>query len=464
MSKKQKIWSLLQKNKLNLFVLLWFTLAWSWPLMSQATSITLSPLLGHALAIIVIVTNISISTTLLLCVFSYLDKIFTKQGKVLSLVTSLVVLAFTDFAVAWLTSLIWVGPGSKIDNILPLGSPALLLANTPLGFTSRIIGFYGLAAVFWLVVYLLFKNKIRLAFITTSFFVGLAVVSSIAWHSANGENINVVIVSEYATDKVPTIDTNNVNLVVFPEYGLDNIDNTSLNKRLIKSGQKTLFVGSAGYNSNSSNGGHYNTLLFGNSIDGFTDRQDKYRLIPGGENLPYVGRIVLTALGQTEQITALDYNRRVIASKQRLENFSDRDMTLGSGACSSILSPEDYRRFSKQGATILTNSASLSIFTGSQVFAWQQQSLGKFMAVANARPFLQSANSSTAYAIDHTGRFVAQIRPTDSRVVTIQNNTKKTPYTMLGEVLAISGGLYLLIDFCWHKITHKISKKRYTKN
>ena len=124
----------------------------------------------------------------------------------------------------------------------------------------------------------------------------------------------------------------------------------------------------------------------------------------------------------------------------------NKQLVVGAAACSSIISTEDYRSLVNQGATVLTNSASLDIFNGSRLFNWQHRGLAKFMAVANARPLLQSSNNWPAFALDQNGNQLAQIQPVGSTQVTITTNNKKTPYTLLGEWPAYVGGVWLIVD------------------
>jgi apolipoprotein N-acyltransferase len=114
---------------------------------------------------------------------------------------------------------------------------------------------------------------------------------------------------------------------------------------------------------------------------------------------------------------------------------------VAAAVCSSIISPQDYRDFAKNGATLFTNSASLTIFNGSRLFAWEQKSLARFMSVANARYFMQSANAAPAYSLDINGHQTAETDHFNTVDVTAMTNTKKTPYTYLGEWLAWLGAL-----------------------
>ena len=118
---------------------------------------------------------------------------------------------------------------------------------------------------------------------------------------------------------------------------------------------------------------------------------------------------------------------------------------VGAAVCSSIIAPEDYRYFARNGATIFSNSASLTIFKGSPLFSWQQKSFAKFMAISNSRYFLQSANSARAYILDNNGKTLAETTGLNVINARVKNNTQKTLYTYIGEYLVVFGAILSLI-------------------
>jgi apolipoprotein N-acyltransferase len=235
--------------------------------------------------------------------------------------------------------------------------------------------------------------------------------------------------------------------VVYPEYGFDEITDKNLNERINRDKQKTYFVTSKQIVVDK---GHRNVMLLGNTKEGITQSQDKHRLIPGGEDFSFLPRLLLIMTGRQATLSYFDYNRQVVKGKKSLTPFKTDDGTqIGAAVCSSIISPEDYRSLTRQGATVLTNSASLDIFEGSRVFAYQQKSLAKFMSIANSRYFLQSANSASAYALDNNGKQITETKGISTVNVMAKDNSRKTPYSYLGEYLAVIGAavcVWLFID------------------
>jgi apolipoprotein N-acyltransferase len=140
------------------------------------------------------------------------------------------------------------------------------------------------------------------------------------------------------------------------------------------------------------------------------------------------------------------------------------NVIAGNAACSSIGSPNDYRKLTQNGATFLANSASLEIFKGSSVYSVYHNGFARFNAVANARPFLQSANEWQAFALDHNGSVLRAVEPVGSAEVVATTNSKTTPYTVLGEWIALLGfvaiGAIIAQKIIHRKDTKRRSKKR----
>ncbi|MCA9329659.1 hypothetical protein KDA11_03365 [Candidatus Saccharibacteria bacterium] len=399
--------------------------------------------------------NIALTSFVIWRTFKILDYLQTKISTKLLLFIVLPILAFADFMASWLSSIIWLGPQGQIDTVLPMGSLALPLVQTPLRYASRIVGFYGLASFLWAFVYLSLNKKIRrYAYLPVVFLCILSFVGWVSYRAKNGSTIKVKIINESLQAQLPSIDASGIDLVVFPEYGLDKTDNTNLNKRIIRTNntqQKTYFIGSAQL-FDSSYVGHINNMLMGNTVDGFVDNQYKYRLIPGGEDLSYVLNTFLRIIGQKGTINYFNYAHGVISGQSQLHPFViDASLRVGAAVCSSIIAPQDYRLLASKGATLFTNSASLGIFKGSPVFSWQQKNLARFMAVANNRFFLQAANDATIYALDNNGNSIAELKIMGYKDVIVQTNDLKTLYTYIGEWMAWLGGLILLAGLFYKK-------------
>lgn len=431
----------IKKHDVTIALTIWFASMWSWVLFTDTLDLAGDKKQGFILAIIILAINVALSVFIMKKMIKLAIHIFAKYSYVTVLIILLPLFAFADFLVAWVPAILWIGPEGRLDSILPLSTTGLIAVNLPFVYASRIIGFFGLSGFIWLLVFLLWNKKLRKYFVFTAiFFVSLSIIGWAIWRVPEGSVINAATVSETLNERVPAINNNNVQLVVFPEYGLDKIDNNNLSERItIDKENKTFFLGSLQLFPQNKVG-HLNRLIYGNTEDGITFKQDKYRLIPGGEDLPYLLRIGLRATNQKSTLDYFSYAKGTLKGTDQLKPLRiSNDTIVGAAVCSSIISPEDYRYFAQNGATIFTNSASLTIFKGSPLFAWQQKSFAKFMAVSNSRYFLQSANSARAYVLDNNGKTLAEATGQKVLFEQIQNNTKKTAYTYFGEYLVLLG-------------------------
>lgn len=430
-------------------LILWYLSMWSWILLTDALALAGSRLLGRGIGLTVLIINVSISCFVILKVARFIEKHLTSINPYYSSLLIVPLFALADYLVAWLPAMLWYGPQAQADSILPIGSLSFLVIQTPFVYASRLVGFFGLAGILWTILFLVTRKTNRktamvpiCALIICSFF------GWIIFKSVGGPATKVRIMREVAGQPSATITSDGEDLIVFPEYGLNKITNDTINSRIKapeNQSKPTYFIGST-KSYKESRLGFENRLLFGNAEVGVTAYQDKYRLIPGGEDAPYIVRFGLWSTGNTKAINYFNKEKAVVKGSQQLQPWDiGGGMKLGAAVCSSIIAPQDFRSLTKSGATILSNSASLSTFGGSQLFEWQQRSMGRFMAVANSRYFVQSANGARGYAYDNNGKVLAEQIDIGSQNITVLNNTKKTVYTMIGEWLVWAGGILIVL-------------------
>ena len=187
-------------------------------------------------------------------------------------------------------------------------------------------------------------------------------------------------------------------------------------------------------------------LVYKNRFNQVLSAQEKSFLVPGGEFMPYLmqGELYLTAQGATVR----EFEKSVALKKaDHLETPVTVDgVSYGGLMCSGIVSPELYRRLANQGANVLINSTSLSAFTDKSLFHEQAQQILRFDAMANAKPFIQSAIGSRSYIIDSNGNFLKIAMPGKFAVVydKITPSSTKTPYTRFGELVVPLSIIFLL--------------------
>jgi hypothetical protein len=443
----QKLLQRMKRNRITILLSLWFSSMWSWILFTDTLDLAGNKRQGLIIGILVLVINVALSVFIMRKMITAMDRIFTVYSPYIALALGIPLFALADFLIAWIPALLWIGPQGRFDSILPMSTPTLIFINSPLAFSSRIIGFFGIGGIVWLIAYLISKKRFRMyAIIPTAFLCIISVIGWVMWRSPNGTTFTASVVSESLNQRVDPINTKGTNLIIFPEYGLDKITNENLEDRLnTTTDRATYFLGSHEFLPKD-RVGHFNRLLYGNSKDGIILSQDKYRLIPGGEDLPYILRTGLRASNQKGTLDYFSYAKGTLKGPSQLKMLRMPDGTVvGAAVCSSIIAPEDYRYFARNGATIFSNSASLTIFKGSPLFSWQQKSFAKFMAISNSRYFLQSANSARAYILDNNGKTLAETTGFNVINARVKNNTQKTLYTYIGEHLVVFGAILSLI-------------------
>lgn len=450
-------------NKMLAIAFVWLSFMWSWSVQTDSLDLAGSKKQGLTIAIIVLIINVLISLYILRYFIKLATKIIKQLGVTKSLILIIPLFALADYLIAWLLAVFWVGPQAQLDSILPIGSASFVVLRTPLIYASRIVGYFGLAGFVWTTLFLLVNKKYRkYSFVPLLTLVIFSLLGIVLYPTKDKAQYQASLISETLTERVPAIKADKEKLVLFPEYGLEKVTNENLTERIDKdpSSEKTYFAGSEQVYKQNRNG-HENRLKFGDTQNGLTDYQDKYRLIPGGEDAPYLVRIALRATGQVGTLNYFSYAKAVIKGKEQLKARSIGDnVVLGLAVCSSIIAPQDYRHFVNNGATVLANSASLKPFGGSRLFAWQQQSMGRFMAVANNRYFLQSANSASTYAYDNNGKLLGQKYGVTTMTVNFASIKKKTIYAYLGDWLIWIGASTVVSIQVIPYIENKIKNKR----
>ncbi|MEK7471970.1 MAG: nitrilase-related carbon-nitrogen hydrolase [Patescibacteria group bacterium] len=449
MSKKLVLF--VRKHWIFLSFLAYSAFCWSWVLEIDLARLASSSLAGKMMQITVllVVTLMSagIYTKSLKCLFAGI-----KKTKAQVVPFKLIMWwAATELFVAWVVCIIWYGVGGKFDNILPFTSLSHFAIWTPLGNLSRFVGFHGLSGVVFMLLVTSIRSDLR-KFLVPAIFV-VVVATLLAWgiyRIPSGPKVNVVVVSEHGQQEklADTLKPQNGSMVVFPEYSFTGLDDEFINTKIKPQNpnETVYFVGSRFVYEP---GKIKNQLVAGDTNSGYIYKIDKSRLIPGGEYLPYITVALFKIIGADG---ALDDFR----AKRQIDKANGTpiqaplvlgDMKVGAGICSSIIAPEDYRKQARDGANIFTNSAYLGIFNNSKVYGWQHRAMAKFMAIANARTFLQSASSGPAFGFDGNGRQLFYKEDTGITELSVSLNNRRTLYSFLGEYLGVAGLVWMLADF-----------------
>lgn len=425
----------------NVTLLAVSALPWSWLPFVNVAELAQQPIVGQITVLGVLVIIVGINFGILKLSLQLLQYLYKRQPEWVWLLQAVGVWALTETAIAWLVAVIWMGPGGRIDTILPFFSATPFLMYTPLGYLSRFVGYFGLSAVFVVGVAAVVLPKTRR--FAAAYWLVVTITTITAWGlyaKPNGPPLTATIVAEQLSyPKNVTVTASQ--LVVLPEYGLDKYTSDTAQTRFTTKQKDFYYVGSR---QEETSFGYKNVLVNGSYARGFINSTPKDRLIPGGEHLSYWVSGLLQVFSPSTY-SDFQVRRQIIRGDKPARPFSIGNSTsVGSAACSSIIAPDDYRRLTQEGANVLTNSASLEIFAGSSLFNVQHRGLSKFIASANARPFLQSSNNWQAFALDSNGRQTAAIDVGNTKELQVQTNRKRTPYTYLGEWVSLVGGLQLV--------------------
>lgn len=430
----------LKKHRDYFIVGMFVAAFWSWILFMNVALISKNTILANSLAWLAYVIIVLINTVIYTKAIRY---IISKPVTPFSFIRGLFMWAFTEWFTAWILAFVWFGRGGSIDTVFPFASFTAFLMYTPLAFSVRFLGYHGLSALFVGVIMVTFLSKFKKYRIPLyGFCVAISLVGWLLYKNASGTEIKTTIVAEYLKQH-QKLESSSTDLVVLPEYGLDGVSNKMLAERFTGPLPRS-FVGSQQKIVDS--GQVRNIFIYGNK-NGYDVEVDKSRLIAGGEYLPYVFEGILNLTNNSKEVENFHKVRGVVKGPDKLVPYRvDGNLVVGGGVCSSIVSTEDYRNLTAQGATVLTNSASLGIFTGSTLFSLQHRGLSKFMAIANARPFLQSSSYGQAFALDHNGTTLKKIEPVSHTDVMVKTNSKRTPYSYLGEWTVILGACFVLFS------------------
>lgn len=339
------------------------------------------------------------------------------------------------------------GPGGSFSPNWNLGVAGLGIMPTPLAYSSRFVGLYGMSALLIVINIALYLAMCRRKFKTaTLILVPVFVLSGVGYwlYQPTGSTIKVASVhlesqdSLDSWDKIP-LPSKDLDLLVVPEYSLF-FNNKDYAEFAYKNfGHQTTLITSAVGDSEPAT----NLLRFYSVDRGIYNQQAKTFLISGGEYMPYVMHAFFVAINQSYLVQLFNDAQQVQRGPEPEKPVQTHAAKVGALVCSGILSLNEYRRLSVEGAEILTNSASLSLIDQASLYHVQESYLTRFHSIANARAFVHSSRSGESYIMDTNGQHVTDHKG-NSTIITADapTNTKRTLYTFVGEwFLLISAGI-----------------------
>lgn len=178
----------------------------------------------------------------------------------------------------------------------------------------------------------------------------------------------------------------------------------------------------------------------------------KHLLVPQGE---YLSNVILW-LGKNY----LDTNwlegfndKRALKRGEGVTLGRSGEVKIGALFCSETITPTLYREATRNGAGVLANSASHSVFTNSKILEKQILKYSKVRARENNRYLVQAGNKTLSFALNEKGEVIKVLdNETDSFFqIEINSFSHLTPFVILGTrgvftIFLILSAILLLLD------------------
>jgi apolipoprotein N-acyltransferase len=200
-------------------------------------------------------------------------------------------------------------------------------------------------------------------------------------------------------------------------------------------------------------------LFYYNSQQGLVQTYDKVFLMAGGEYWPSFVSALFEILGQKRLVDQFNKSREY-GRGEELAAGEFRGYRLGVLFCSEIISPGLHRAAVEKGANLLLNTASQSVFHGSDLLYRQILNVAKVRAAENNRYFVQAGNFIPSSIIDNKGAVIFSTGARGDSVLYGRARLieKKTFYGRWGEWIV--GLSFLLTLLCFrYKMRGKSLKK-----
>jgi apolipoprotein N-acyltransferase len=204
-----------------------------------------------------------------------------------------------------------------------------------------------------------------------------------------------------------------------------------------------LLFGSPSYKIVKGKPNYYNSAYLISPSGEFMGRYDKIHLVPYGEYVP---------LGEILPLGSLGEGIGNFKSGKVIFNFSLPQGQFGVLICFEIIFPDLCRKFVKKGANFLVTITNDAWFKRTSA-PYQHFSIAIFRAVENRVFIARAANTGISGFIDPKGKILkrGEIFTEEAMGGTIRLSTKKTFYTLYGDVFAwlCSGLSFLLLGYAF---------------
>lgn len=449
----------------SLFGLIYFTIVLSWVYNIKATELINDGYLSTIFLVFTFALMIGVfSVGTILVAFTIRKLKISTEDKSILLIPFIWVVC--EYLRSILFSVFFIGDGGSIGPFWNFGTTGLLITDTPLKYSSRIIGLYGQSFIVIIIAISIYKLIARQWRYSLLLFIPM-IISLMGWFlysnpsgqklSAKSVSIPGKIETGYAEALKKIINNaGHTDLLVLPEYSRFFIDETGTKTNYTLPNTTKLVIDSA---SSVDEMQISNKVSYYNHNGEVLKQYKKWFLIPGGEYIPYIYHMILFYSGNRNLIDQFHSSNAVNMSGIREQPFQYNDITYGALACSGAIAPSLYRNLTSSGAEVLINSASISTLGVSETYYFQATHMSKFIATANARPYIQSSRGGPSYILNKDGAtdaFVAESDKLKTIDSTVKTNSKQTIYSKLGEWLIPISTLVIVLYFIKMK-NHKKS-------
>lgn len=371
-----------------------------------------------------------------------------------------------EFLRTFVFSILSAGPATVIGPYWGFASLGFAVSVTPLVFAGRLLGIYGLSALVVIIslsAYKLITTKKLVNAIPIVLVLGVMLLGYLVYLPSSNRQLKVSAMqmgvdSALQSPGVPYYDSisykqnsENTDVLVAPEYSrvFEFKDEGEDPKVLLAKTLKDNGIAITSTSKDGENGKHFNELIVYNKAGEVIQSQRKQFLIPVGESSPYLLSVPLRLLGRGNEVDMTMQSREVSRGEKPIQLVRANGYSVGSLICSGAIAPFMYQELARDGAELLTNSASLSIFERSYSYHQQTQQIARFMAVATNRPFAQSTDGSYSYIIDKDGNYLVKSDQTKLEMIsaTVKPGLHRTVFDYLGEWVLIASGIILLTLF-----------------
>lgn len=371
----------------------------------------------------------------------------------------------SQYAAAWLFNVWSWGPGTSWGPHWTLGNIGYALVYTPLVYLSRWTGLYGISFIAVAINVLFFLGyygwrRGDLSFFHFSkgrrlalFLGGMVAILfllfpwGIATFSKREEDrpLRVVILQThfsggsfylrsfaelYRASRDSGAIREQPDIIIFPEDSqffsfVGSEEKELLNLIFPDKSRPGLIITSA--TAPVSNQGRKKFVYYRNEQGELLSREEKSFLIPTGEFMPSLLRLLILLSRNQDIDKAFSEERALYKGEKGERPIMFGGVSVGTLLCSGVVSPVLYNALSRSGADILINSASHAIFKGDPYFLHQIKLMARFQAISNEKPFIQASNGGLSYVLNQDGEVIAESKNLGNLILSAEVTTRNPP-------------------------------------